>query len=534
MAPAPDGRRRFFPRRSRALTLELCAAALSLVAFVAWTWLVVSGRTAWLDAHLAAPRIALRSVRGQLAEAFSLLAHPLVVLAALGLVAVFSFTRRMRRLAIALGAAACGIPVVLGLSAWLHVERPHTIFADSVSNLGGAYPSSHVAAVTIGAWGTVTLARAHRRAGTSVLASALLASGAALVTALAQWSTGLAHVSDIVGGGLFGVAVANLALLAGGVRPILVDWARMGLPTESVDAHAAIILNPTKFDDLSLLRRRVEATVLRRGWNPTTWLETSTDDPGHGAARRALADGADLVLVAGGDGTVRAVSTELAGTGVPMALLPSGTGNLLARNLGVPLDVDAALELAFRGRTRHVDAVSITWLDEEEAEHSGRFVVMAGLGLDAQIMEDTNADLKKVIRAGAYAVAAVQNAVPDPFPVTVTRDEGDGEERSAVMVLMGNVGTIAPGMTIFPEARPDDGLLDLMIASPGRVTDWARLGTQILTGRDSEGFRTTSGARVLIETDEPVPFEVDGDTLGSARRVEAVVEPRALTVVVPR
>lgn len=534
MAPRPDGRRHSFLRRSHVLTLELCAAALSLLAFAAWTWLVLSGRTAWLDAHLAAPRIALRSVRGQLAEALSLLAHPLVVLASLALVAVFSYTRRMRRLAIAMGVAACGIPVVLGLSAWLHVERPHTIFADSVSNLGGAYPSSHVAAVTIGAWGAVTLARAHRRAGTSVLASALAASGVALVTAVAQWSTGLAHVSDIVGGGLFGVAVANLALLAGGVRPILLDWARMGLPASSVEAHAAIILNPTKFDDLSLLRRRVEDTVLRRGWNPTTWLETSADDPGYGAARRALADGADLVLVAGGDGTVRAVSAELAGTGVPMALLPSGTGNLLARNLGIPLDVDAALELALRGRTRQVDVVAITWCDEEEAEHSERFVVMAGLGLDAQIMEATNADLKKVIRAGAYAVAAVQNAVPDPFPVTVCLDEGESEEHSAVMVLMGNVGTIAPGMTIFPDARPDDGLLDLMIASPGRVADWARLGTQILTGRDSEGFRTTSGARVLIETDEPVPFEVDGDTLGSARRVEAVVEPGALTVVVPR
>ncbi|MGK2349120.1 bifunctional phosphatase PAP2/diacylglycerol kinase family protein [Actinomyces sp. W5033] len=531
MARSP---RRSSPSQPRLLTLELSAAALSLLALCAWTWLVLTGHTAALDARLHAPGLPLRSVRGQLAEAFSLLTHPLLVLLAVLAVAVFSYARRMRRLAIALVVAAVGAPAAVALSAWLGVERPSTAFADSVSNLGGAYPSSHVAAVTIGAWVTVTLVRAHRRPGSSVLAWSLLVGCLALLTAVAQWATGLAHGSDVIGGALLGVAVANLALLAGGVRPILVDWARLGLPAEQVDAHAAVILNPTKFDDLSLLRRRVEATVLERGWRPTTWLETSTQDPGHEAARRALADGADLVLVAGGDGTVRAVSAELAGTGVPMALLPSGTGNLLARNLGVPLDTDSALDLAFRGRTRPIDVVAVTWLDGEGATRSERFAVMAGLGLDAQIMEDTNDELKKVIRSGAYAVAAVQNAVPDPFHVTITLDEGDSEARSAVMVLMGNVGTITGRMTIFPEARPDDGLLDLMVASPDRVTDWARLGTQILTGRDSEGFRTTSAARVLIETDDPVPFELDGDTVGSARRVEAVTEPGALTVVVPR
>lgn len=527
--------RRTSPPHPRLLTLELSTAALSLLAFTAWTWLVLTGRTVGLDTWLGAPALPLRSVRGQLAEAFSLLTHPALVLLAVLAVAVFSYKKRMRRLAITLAVAAAGVPVALALSAWLGVERPPTAFADSVSRLGGAYPSSHVAALTIGAWVMVTLVRAHRRPGSSVLTWSLLAGCLTLLTAVAQWATGLAHVSDVVGGALFGVAVANVALMAGGVRPILVDWAHQGLPTEQVDAHAAVVLNPTKFDDLSLLRRRVEATVLERGWRPTTWLETSPEDPGHEAARRALADGADLVLVAGGDGTVRAVSAELAGTGVPMALLPSGTGNLLARNLGVPLDVDSALDLAFSGRERAIDVVSVTWQDPQEPdERTERFVVMAGLGLDAQIMEDTNDDLKKVIRSGAYAVAAMQNAVPDPFPVTVTLNDGEAEERSTVMALMGNVGTITGGMTIFPDAQPDDGALDLMIASPDRVIDWARLGTQILTGRDTEGFRTTSAGRVLIETDEPVPFELDGDTVGSTRRVEAVVEPGALTVVVPR
>ena len=224
----------------------------------------------------------------------------------------------------------------------------------------------------------------------------------------------------------------------------------------------------------------------------------------------------------------RAVCAELAGTGTPVALLPAGTGNLLARNLSIPLDTDEAMRLALHGRTRAIDVVRCTWDGGEE-----RFVVMAGLGLDARIMEDTNDDLKRVIRSGAYAVAAVHNAVPDPFAVTVALDDGEPETRSAVMALLGNVGTITAGMNLFPDASPDDGVVDLMLASPERVTDWARLGAQILSGRQMEGFTIRRARRVAITTDEPVPFELDGDTAGTTRSLRVEVEPRALQVVVP-
>ena len=235
------------------------------------------------------------------------------------------------------------------------------------------------------------------------------------------------------------------------------------------------------------------------------------------------------LVAAGGDGTVRAVSSQLTGTEMPMALIPAGTGNLLARNLSIPLDTDAAIRLALHGRLQPIDMVTCTFDDGEE-----RFVVMAGMGLDAQIMESTDSGLKKVIRSGAYAVAAVQNAVPVPFTATITLDDAPPERRQMVMALMGNVGTITAGMTLFPRATPTDGMVDLLLANPGKVVDWARLGAQILTGQEMEGFTLTRARTVLIEADRPVPFELDGDTAGSTRTLRAEVDQAALHVIVPR
>lgn len=513
---------------------EITLSALYAALFLLWTWLMHSGRTHWLDTHMHPPRLRPRSGTGQILEAFSLITHPgLIVLAILG-VAVFSYKQRMRRLALALGVTAAGIPLQAGIALVVDRQRPFSTFSDSISHLGASYPAGHVTAVALGASVLITLNRAYRRGTTSVAGWTVSGITAIVLTVGCQWVMGLARPSDLVGGLLLGASVANLALSAGGVDSILSAWAHLGLPRESTGKRAAIVYNPSKFDDISLLRRRVEAEALRAGWKPTLWLETTVDDPGHEPARRALEAEADLVFVAGGDGTVRAVSSELAGTDTPMALVPSGTGNLLARNLRIPLDTDAALRLALHGPARAIDVVRCT-TDHPDGEGTTtqRFVVMAGMGLDAQIMNDTSDDLKKVIRSGAYAIAAVQNATPEPFTATVTLDDDEPSEHQMVMALVGNVGTITAGMTILPQASPSDGRVDLMLASPDRVTDWARLGAQILTGKDQEGFATTSAHRLRITTDESVPFELDGDTAGTTRLLEIEVETKALRVVVP-
>lgn len=515
--------------------LEAALVVSSTVAFAALTWFIVSGQSHELDVGSRQVLFTPRSTWGQVAEALSLLTHPLVMLAAILVATALSFKQRMRRLTVALAITASGIPLQLLLAAWIDRPRPQTHFADSVSfYLPGSFPNGHVTAVLLGSWVLVTLTRAHRRPQTWVLGRTLLAAGAVALTGLAQWSTGMARTSDLLGGVLLGTAVANLGLFIGGIETILSGWAHFGLPEERTGKRAAVVLNPTKVDDLSLLRRRVESEVLRAGWEPTLWLETTPQDAGAQAATRALEEGVDLVMVVGGDGTVRAVCTTLAGTGTAVALVPAGTGNLLARNLMVPLDTDSALRLALHGRSRPVDVVRLRAQDEQGRETEERFVVMAGMGLDAKIMEDTDDDLKKVIRSGAYAVAAVANAVPDPFKARVSLDDEPAQEQEVVMALLGNVGTITGGMTLFPQAEPDDGRVDLLLASPERVTDWARLGAQILTGRELEGFTLASARRVVIEADEPVPFEIDGDTAGQVRRLEVEVEPGTLRVIVPQ
>jgi diacylglycerol kinase, catalytic region len=158
---------------------------------------------------------------------------------------------------------------------------------------------------------------------------------------------------------------------------------------------------------------------------------------------------------------------------------------------------------------------------------------MAGLGLDAQIMEDTNDGLKKVIRAGAYAVAAVQNAVPDPFTLTLRIDGGEPTTHQAVMALVGNVGTITRGMTLFPRAVPDDGVIDLLLANPSHVVSWAKLGTGLLTGMDVEGLDFFRARSIEMTLDRPVPFELDGDTAGVTRHLAVRVEPGVLSVIAP-
>ena len=523
------------PMRLKYVEAVLCVCFA--LAFIVWTRLSAPtpsaapqspGGPLGLDALLPTPDTHPRSAAGQLAEAFATLTHPLLILVIIVAWVIYAYTARMRRLSVSLAIAAAGIPVQFLIALRLAHPAPGAAFADSISAFTHAYPNAHVTAMTLASWVLVTLARAHHRSA-MVATGTVLGYAAVAVTAVGQWYMGLAALSDLVGGFLLGAAFANLALWVGGIDAILTSWVNARLSRASSEKRAAVIYNPTKFDDLSLLRRRVAAEVHAAGWRPTIWLETTPDDPGRSMARRALEADVDLVMVAGGDGTVRAVSSQLAGTEMPMALIPAGTGNLLARNLSIPMDTDAAIRLALHGRLEAIDMVTCTFDDGEE-----RFVVMAGMGLDAQIMESTDSGLKKVIRSGAYAVAAVQNAIPDPFNATITLDDAPPVRRQMVMALMGNVGTITAGMTLFPRAAPTDGMVDLLLASPGKVVDWARLGAQILTRQDMEGFTLTRARRVLIETDRPVPFELDGDTAGSTRTLRAEVDHGALRIVVPR
>lgn len=279
--------------------------------------------------------------------------------------------------------------------------------------------------------------------------------------------------------------------------------------------RAAIILNPTKQGDAPV-RRVVAELSETEGWQEPMCLETTVDDPGHGQAVEALNAGVDVVIAAGGDGTVRTVAEALAGTDKALGLIPLGTGNLLARNLELPLNnVAAAARGAMLGSDRRIDVVYAT-LDHREEKHL--FLVMAGMGFDAAIMADTNAALKDRVGWLAYVDAGLRNLPGEPAKTRISLDGGHPFRRRLRSVMGGNCGKIQGGLEIFPGARLDDGVLDLMTVAPSGAFGWLSVASKLLSrnkGKDP-AVEYFQGQRVEIESDGPQEIQLDGDHLGTA------------------
>jgi diacylglycerol kinase (ATP) len=303
-----------------------------------------------------------------------------------------------------------------------------------------------------------------------------------------------------------------------------------------------VIVNPTKVEDLDEARRVVNGAAADVGLDEPEWAETTEDDPGFGQARAALDGGAAVVCVLGGDGTVRAVAQELIGSAVPLGLLPAGTGNLLARNLELPVDdlADAAT-VAFTGTDRVVD---VGWLvlqpraeqrDEAKpaaADNVHAFTVMAGLGFDADMMGDAPEGVKAKAGWAAYVASGARHLTDDGFGLEVVVDGEPSSHGAARTVVVGNCGELTAGMVLLPDAELDDGLLDVATLTPTAIRDWAGIAARVLAGRDDgPSLDRRQGRRVLLRAEPPQGVQVDGDVLeGVATEVLLVVEPGGLTV----
>lgn len=516
-------------------------AALLLVLLLGWTWLTFRWAPLQaLDQRALPPVLDPLSGVAQVASAFALLTWPgLEYLVLLGL-AWWAQRRKLRQLAIALV-----LMVVLGWGGSalvrLLVARPRPPQAlDLLTAHGFSYPSGHMIGATALAVGVGTTFAVIRR---SVRAQALWQLGAAallLAVALDRWLLGAHFVSDLVAGLLQGGLAATLALIIAGVRvpaphDLVTEIVRSHAPDEEPGRpprRAAVIYNPSKVVDWVTFRRHVEYELEIRGWVRPLWLETTVDDPGRAMTRQAVEEGVDLVLGAGGDGTIRVICAGLAGSGIPFGLIPSGTGNLLARNIGIPLDRAAALDVAFDGVDKGVDLVQIR-VDGGDPDH---FAVMGGIGIDAVIMEGTNADLKKAVGSAAYFVSAAQHANHPALHATITVDDRPPIRRRAHVIVVGNVGYLQANIPLIPDAKYDDGLLDVLIASPRSARDWVRLTTRVLTRRrtSDEQLDRLSGRRVSITVEERDQYQLDGDTVGECGSLVAEVQPGALTLRVPR
>ncbi|MBB5632988.1 diacylglycerol kinase family enzyme [Cryobacterium mesophilum] len=315
--------------------------------------------------------------------------------------------------------------------------------------------------------------------------------------------------------------------------------------------HAAVVYNPTKVD-LRKLRKAVEKAEADAGWGRTRWLATSETDAGQAVTREAVEKGAAVVIAAGGDGTVRAVAQGLRDTSVPITLLPAGTGNLLARNLDIDLaNLDACIAAAFTGDERTVDVgiAEITREDHSAEEHV--FLVMAGLGLDAKMIAKTNPKLKKAVGWLAYVDAGMR-AIPELSPVRLRYRLDDGGERplTAHTLIVGNCGSLPGGILLLPDAKPDDGILDIAALKPRGRFGWVRVWNKIawengvlrksaagrriidLTAdvRDVAYFR---GRRLRATLESPQEFQLDGDEFGTVTAIDCTTDAGGLRVKIP-
>ena len=317
------------------------------------------------------------------------------------------------------------------------------------------------------------------------------------------------------------------------------------------DHHAAVVYNPIKVD-LPKLEAQVAEAAAAAGWDTTQWYSTSVEDAGQSVTKSAIEHGAAVVLAAGGDGTVRAVAEALRDSGVPIALIPSGTGNLLARNLDLPLtDPIASIGAAFTGTDRRIDLgiAEIERSDGSSEEHT--FVVMAGLGLDAKMIALTNPKLKKAFGWLAYIDAGVR-AIPDLKPVKLHLSIDGAPERTTSVhtIIVGNCGGLPGGILLMPDAKPDDGFLDIAALKPSGPFGWLKvwnkvtwengvlrksaLGRSIIDlTKDVKDVFYATGTDLRMTVEQPQGFQLDGDEFGEAKSVRTWVDPGALTVKVP-
>ena len=313
--------------------------------------------------------------------------------------------------------------------------------------------------------------------------------------------------------------------------------------------HYAFVINPSK-PQAEQRKQHIQEFCEAKHLTQVEYIGTQLDKDGRACALEALEHGADVVVAVGGDGTVRTVSSALSGTGHALGIIPIGTGNLFARNMGVTVDdlVNAATVATAHG-SRLVDMGRLTLLDHPEDDHDHAFLIIAGIGFDAAMIDDTNPELKANISWLAYFVGGVKNLFAPKFRGTLTVTSADGSTHTIKnldfrTVMAGNCGQI-PMFSLMPAASYDDGLLDFeIIDTTGGILGWANLFGdvvhQTIIGKPEQNPLSTNstieqvqGVSAEITLEKPAKAQVDGDMLPETRHIRFSVDHRALIVRVP-
>jgi YegS/Rv2252/BmrU family lipid kinase len=264
----------------------------------------------------------------------------------------------------------------------------------------------------------------------------------------------------------------------------------------------------------------------QRGLTDVFWREVGKSRFAPKEVRKALASKAELLIVWGGDGMVQRCIDVVAGTETTMAIIPAGTANLLATNLGIPKEIEGALDIALTGRARRIDVGRI---------NGERFAVMAGAGFDARMIGEADGSLKDRFGRLAYVWTGAKNLREKPFRASIKVDGARWYDGEASCILVGNVGKLFGGMEAFEDAQPDDGLLELGVVSADGVREWAETVARAVVGTVSKSPHafTTKAHSVRIKLDRKVLYEIDGGDRKKTRKLRVEVEPQAVQICVP-
>ena len=429
---------------------------------------------------------------------------------------------------VVLVAAGCTVTTTLMKMAFDRERPDYALMA--LQDYG--FPSGHSSGIATASGIVIVLATIFLRRRNQRRIVTVLAVLVALLIGLDRLLLGVHGITDVLTGFALGVlwVVGGVYVADPAPRSPVLDPLPNPLPRTR---ELAVILNPIKVEDPAAFRALVDQRAVELGWSAPTWYETTIADPGRSMAHDAAMAGAELVVVCGGDGTVRTVCAELAGTGIPVGVVPAGTGNLLARNLALPLYLNAAIDVALNGQDRAIDIVRIAGDMIEPDEH---FLVMAGMGFDAAIMEGANEQLKAKVGWLAYFVAGMRHLMFPAMRVEISVDDSPFSRHRARTIVVGNVGFLQAGLPLLPDATIDDGRVDVVIVNPARFLSWLRVVVRVVSrGKKTDAtVNRMTGRKVVIRASHDAPRQVDGDPVGAGRELICECLPGKLLVRVPR